>query len=106
MNLSQHGTHEWLGQPSDGLIATSQWTEIAGAIGLSPRECEVAQLLFQGRTRQQIAEQLQITPRTVRHYLESLHDKLDVTNRVGVVLRLIQVRDRLPIGDEAEAASR
>ncbi|MEM8680214.1 MAG: helix-turn-helix transcriptional regulator [Planctomycetota bacterium] len=95
MNIKRGFSSDWLGQPSDGLLTDLQWEGVARAGKLSPREAEVAKLLFQGHTRQQIAEFLQIKPRTVRQHTESLHDKLNVTSRVGVVLRIIQIRDHL-----------
>ena len=46
-----------------------------------------------GHTRSLIGDKLGIKDRTVRQYLEQLHLKLRVNNRVSLVLRIIQVRD-------------
>ncbi len=59
------------------------------------REGQVCRLLFEGHKRDQIAEMLGISPRTVRYHLESLHKKLKVNTRVGLVLRMVQLRDFL-----------
>lgn len=50
-------------------------------------------MLFEGKTRGEVADELGIKNRTVRQYVEQLHTKLQVNSRVGLVLRIIQVRD-------------
>lgn len=49
--------------------------------GLTAREVEVLQLLVQGLTDTQIAEQLVISPRTVSTHLTSIYRKIQVTTR-------------------------
>ena len=85
--------HQWKRNPSHRLMSDGQWKAVAQLARLSPRELEVCQRLFNGHTRSQVAEILGIRPRTVRQHLESIHDKLNVKDRIGVVLRLIQIRD-------------
>ncbi len=80
---------------SSELISSEQWADISAAASLSPRECEVIKRLLTGNTRDKIANALQIKPRTVRQHMESIHQKLNVTNRVELVLRIIQIRDTL-----------
>ena len=48
---------------------------------LSPREMEVLTLLGQGLTNHQIAEQLVVTPGTVKTYLQRILEKLHLENR-------------------------
>ena len=83
----------WPDDPGANLVSEVQWQEIACAANLSGREFEVCQLLFEGLTREEVAEELSLKTRTVRQYMEHLHAKLRVTNRVGLVLRIIQIRD-------------
>lgn len=92
---SNEETWQWADEPGTQLIDDSQWKKIAYLLGISEREEEVCQLLFEGITREEIAEKMEIKVRTVRHYLERLHTKLRVNNRVALVLRIIQVRDAL-----------
>jgi DNA-binding CsgD family transcriptional regulator/tetratricopeptide (TPR) repeat protein len=49
--------------------------------GLTTREVEVLQLLAQGLTDAQIAEQLVISPRTVNNHLTSIYSKIQVSSR-------------------------
>ena len=74
-------------------LTSNQWDQVAKRLRLTPREREVCELLFQCKTRRETAEHLGISERTVRGYMEQLHTKLAVNCRVGVVLRIIQVRD-------------
>ncbi|MDN3353369.1 LuxR family transcriptional regulator [Actinomadura sp. DC4] len=61
-----------------------------GPHGLSNRELEVATLVADGHTNQQIAEKLFLSIRTVETHLSHIFTKLGVTSRVGVVSVLNQ----------------
>ena len=54
---------------------------------LTEREREVLVLIAQGYTNQAIAEQLVISPKTVRNYISSIFSKLQVTSRLEAILR-------------------
>lgn len=56
--------------------------------GLSKREQEVALLLGNGSTHQQIADTLDITVRTVKAHATSIYQKLDVKDRLALSLLL------------------
>jgi DNA-binding CsgD family transcriptional regulator len=58
--------------------------------GLSAREYEIANLVAQGLTNQRIAETLHIAVRTVETHLSRVFDKLKVTSRVEMVVKLTQ----------------
>jgi len=76
-------------------LSIQQWSDVCRRMKLSLREQEVCKLLFDGLTRQKIADQMGISNRTVRHHMEQIHVKLEVCNRVGVVLKIIYLRDQL-----------
>ena len=93
---SNDDSWQWATEPGTDLISDIGWKKISHLLGISEREQEVCRLLFKGITREEIADKMGIKVRTVRHYLERLHTKLRVNNRVALVLRIIQVRDALP----------
>lgn len=86
-------------KPGSDMLTQVQWSVTAKKLCLTNRERQVCQELFEGNTRNEIAEHLGIKPRTVRHYMENIHQKLVVSNRVGVVLRIIQMRDQICVNN-------
>ncbi|WP_169803851.1 response regulator transcription factor, partial [Actinomadura rubrobrunea] len=60
--------------------------------GLSQREFEVAMLVADGLTNQQIAERLFISVRTVETHLSHIFSKLDITSRVNLVKALARLQ--------------
>ena len=57
--------------------------------GLTRREAEVAILLAEGLSNAALADRLFISPHTVRHHVESVLAKLEVTSRAAVATRLL-----------------
>lgn len=55
---------------------------------LSDREFEVIQLLYEGKTNQQIAAELFISLNTLKKHINNAYFKLDVTSRTVAVARL------------------
>lgn len=53
---------------------------------LTPRECEVLQLLAKGKTNQEIANQLQISVDTVKKHVTNILDKMHLRSRVEAAL--------------------
>jgi LuxR family maltose regulon positive regulatory protein len=58
---------------------------------LSQRELEVLQLIAQGNTNKEIAQQLIVAPGTVKAHAASIYRKLDVANRTEAVARARQL---------------
>jgi ATP/maltotriose-dependent transcriptional regulator MalT len=54
---------------------------------ISSRELEVLQLLAQGFTQRQIADQLVVAPGTVKRHLSNIYGKLGVHNRTQALAR-------------------
>ncbi|WP_457581219.1 response regulator [Ensifer canadensis] len=72
---------------------------------LSLREEQIVRHLMRGSTNREIAACLDISEKTVKHYMTVLMQKLDVRNRVEVVLAA-QRLDVLPDGSAERGASR
>ena len=56
---------------------------------LTEREMNVLILLSYGLTNKEISEKLHISVHTTKAHLESIYDKLDVTNRLQAVVRAV-----------------
>ena len=84
---------EWTDHPGENLISDAEWAAVKSYSRLSRREGQVCRLLFEGQKRDEIAEELKISPRTVRYHLETLHKKLQISTRVDLVLRMVQLRN-------------
>lgn len=54
---------------------------------LTDRESEVLGLVAKGRTTKEIASELYLSPGTVRNYISTILDKLDVSNRIEAIAR-------------------
>jgi LuxR family maltose regulon positive regulatory protein len=77
---------------SPSIGAGSSGPQQAGLIEpLSGRELEVLQLMALGKTNQEIARQLIVSPGTVKAHTASIYRKLDVANRTEAVARARQL---------------
>lgn len=65
----------------------------SGAVpeGVTEREWEVARMVAQGLTNQEIGEQLYMSVATVKTHLGRMYHKLDVTNRVQLAIRVLEL---------------
>ncbi len=70
------------------MFSEDAWTEIAHSLALSPRELQIVRGIFDDRTEFALAADLGISPHTVHTHIERLHQKLGVTDRVELVLRI------------------
>ena len=70
-------------------LETSEQTQLLARLGLSRRECEVAQAIVRGRTTAEIAGDLVVSPHTVQDHVRKVFDKLGVTSRQQLAVRLL-----------------
>lgn len=60
-------------------------------LGLSPREAEVLHWMTEGKSNQDVAAILQISPRTVEKHIETIYAKLGVETRTAALLKAVSV---------------
>jgi len=86
----------YLSQSISDLLTTESFQKLESLIdvspleALSPREREVLQLVAEGKTSQEIAERLSISPKTVDTYRSRLMHKIGVDDVPGLVRFAIQ----------------
>ena len=68
-----------------GITEEEMFELLKGEYGLSDREAEIARLLYAGKNNKIIAEELFLSPNTVKVHASNLYHKLGVTNRVEAV---------------------
>jgi DNA-binding CsgD family transcriptional regulator len=86
-----------------------RWTAPASpaVFDLTAREWEVLQAVADGATNREIAEQLWISPHTVRTHLQHIFEKLNVRTRTGASALIGNTgssRAELPVGARFDAA--
>ncbi len=62
-------------------------TTVQKTLGISDREKEVLELLAAGRSNKEIANQLDVSPNTVKTHVAKLYEKLEVSRRTEAILR-------------------
>ena len=70
------------------MFSEQAWAELTRSLTLSPRELQIVRSIFDGRTEFAAASDIGISPHTVHTYIERLHRKLAVPDRVGLILRV------------------
>ncbi len=66
------------------------WEEIARSLKLSGQELRIVRGIFDDCTERDIAGRMKISPHTIRTHCERLYRKLGVTDRVRLVLRVVE----------------
>lgn len=79
-----------ISQISQSMTVTTDWTT-----GLTAREQEVAHYVALGHGNQSIAQSMGISERTVRAHLSAIFEKLGVTDRLSLALRVHGVARRV-----------
>jgi DNA-binding CsgD family transcriptional regulator len=64
-----------------------RWCE---AFQLTSRESETVKYLLKGLTSKEIAEQMNISPSTVKSFLKSVMTKVGASNRTGIIAKVLE----------------
>lgn len=86
-------TREYASQVMNGLRDRARRQALSEAIKLNVREQQIVGHLMQARTNREIAAELRISEKTVKHYMTGLMAKLKARNRVEVVIAARQSQD-------------
>ena len=78
------------------------WEAIAKSLALSTRELQIVRGVFDDRIEYAIATDLKISPHTVHTHVERLHHKLQVADRVQLVLRVMDEFLRLTLSPQTK----
>lgn len=71
-------------------ISSGNIPSVGGPRALSGRELQVLELLAQGLDNNQVAEQLNISAKTVKNHVSNLFEKLGVVNRVQAAVYAVR----------------
>jgi DNA-binding CsgD family transcriptional regulator len=78
----------WVGRrltPQPRANAFARNDAAARSLGLTPRECEILEMLASGQSNKELARTLAISPNTVKTHLARIYEKLDVERRVQAI---------------------
>lgn len=74
-----------------GILGISYYFNPIRHNALSQRETEVLNLLAQGKPTKEVANILMLSKRTVEHYLESIKDKMDVSSKYELLVKVVKM---------------
>ena len=81
-------------------ISDTSFKAVADSLGLSPREHQIVRCVFDDTKETAIASELGISVHTVHTYSRRLYRKLDISSRVGLVLRIVEEYLHLRYGEK------
>jgi DNA-binding NarL/FixJ family response regulator len=70
---------------------------------LSTRELQIVECLLQAKSNKEIARMLDLSEKTIKHYMTNLMNKLKVKSRLEVVLAAQALRGEVPAGEDQDA---
>jgi DNA-binding CsgD family transcriptional regulator len=83
------------------LLSDLAWHEIGRTLGITKRELQIVQSVFDNQHEADIAKRFKISPHTVHMHLNRLFKKLTVTSRTELVLRIMQEMVTLTLSETA-----
>ena len=72
------------------MFSDEAWAEIAGSLRLSGQELRIVRGVFDDLTESAIADGMNVSPHTVHTHSERLYRKLGGTDRIKLVLRVME----------------
>ncbi len=72
------------------LIEPKKWAYLQKRYYLTPRECQIAELICQGEKNGHIAKVLRIRPGTAKTHTRNIYRKMHINSKIEMLLRFIQ----------------
>lgn len=94
-----YGQKGWLSRKVSAVVMELYQDEDGGNSKITPREAEVHNLIYQGKTNKGIAFDLKISEKTVEKYIYSLFQKLEVASRVQLAVKKAREKSEEEKGD-------
>jgi DNA-binding NarL/FixJ family response regulator len=73
------------------LLTAGEWEEVVRELRLSPQQVRIVQFIFQGKRDKEIAAVMGLNIWTVRTHLTRIFVRLDIGDRVALVLRIFAI---------------
>jgi DNA-binding NarL/FixJ family response regulator len=73
------------------LLTAGEWDEVVRELHLSPQQARIVQFIFQGKKDKAIAAAMGLNIWTIRTHLTRIFVRLNVGDRVALVLRVFAV---------------
>jgi DNA-binding NarL/FixJ family response regulator len=77
--------------PGASLLPIDEWERLGSNLGLSRRELQVVQGVFEDHKEENIAFTLGISPHTVNTYMQRVYSKLGVSSRPQLIVRIVSI---------------
>jgi len=71
------------------LLNEKEWSYVRKQYNLTPRECQIAELICQGLHNGNIAKFLRISPGTVKTHTRNIYRKTRVKSKIAMLLRFV-----------------
>ena len=71
------------------LLNKKEWSYVKRRYNLTPRECQIAELICQGLHNVKIAKYLRISPGTVKTHTRNIYRKARVKSKIAMLLRFV-----------------
>ena len=77
------------------LFQPHHWSYLKKRYRMTGREVEIAQLICRGLSNEQIAQDLDIKPGTVKTHVRNIYRKAWVNNKIAMLLRFLDTANNL-----------
>jgi len=76
-------------------LAVDLWQNIANQLALAPQQVRIVELILRGLQDKEIVTTLGLSLPTVRTYLSRIFDRVGVSDRIGLVLRIFALAQEI-----------